>query len=85
MTRHLKPGGCWKNTPNNGNSGCFAFQKGHDVSRAVDDDPHTGWAINTYGKGDLHHWANFTLIDAITIDDASHIQVQLSCYGGKRP
>lgn len=60
-------------------------QNGHHVSRAVDNDPHTGWAINTNGKGNVAHWAHVTLKEPTTIDEASHLQLTLSFWQGTQP
>ncbi len=60
-------------------------QPGHHVARAVDDDPHTGWAINTNGKGNIAHWAHFTLRDAVTIDDPAELELALSFWQGTQP
>ncbi len=60
-------------------------QDGHHVSNAVDDDPHTGWAINTNQKGNVAHWAHFTLKNRVTIDEPAHLNLTLRFWQGTQP
>ena len=60
-------------------------QPGHDVSRAVDDDPKTGWAINTNQKGNVEHWANFVLEEPYRVDAKTTLRLKLRCDQGTKP
>ena len=60
-------------------------QSGYDVSFAVDDDPHTGWAINTNQKGNVAHWANFVLEKPFNVDKTTQLHLTLRCRQGTKP
>lgn len=59
-------------------------QPGHDVSRAVDDDLKTGWAINTNQKGNVEHWANFVLEEPYRVDGRAKLRLKLRCDQGTK-
>lgn len=59
-------------------------QSGHHISRAVDDDPHTGWAING-SQGNISRWAHFTLEEPYQADEATELTLTLSFWQGTSP
>ncbi|MGI9474690.1 MAG: PSD1 and planctomycete cytochrome C domain-containing protein [Rubripirellula sp.] len=60
-------------------------QPGHDVSRAVDRDLKTGWAINTNQKGNVEHWANFVLQDSVSFETPAQLRLTLRSRQGSKP
>lgn len=60
-------------------------QPGHDVSRAVDGDPKTGWAINTNQKGNVKRSAVFTLAETFDTGENGTLELRLVFWQQSRP
>ena len=60
-------------------------QPGHEVSRAIDGDPKTGWAINTSKKGNVRRWAAFGLAEPVIADEQGAVDVRLKFWHKSRP
>tara|TARA_R110000850_G_scaffold7010_15_gene26474 strand:- start:136 stop:3051 length:2916 start_codon:yes stop_codon:yes gene_type:complete len=60
-------------------------QSGHDISRAIDGDPKTGWAINTSQKGNVNRWAVFDLAEPVKADDQGAVDLRLKFWHKSRP
>ena len=60
-------------------------QPGHEVSRAIDGDPQTGWAINTSQKGNVARWAAFSLAEPVKADEQGAVDVRLRFWHKSRP
>ena len=59
-------------------------QSGHHISRAVDNDPHTGWAING-SQGNIARWAHFTLETPYQAERATELSLTLRFWQGSSP
>ncbi|QDS95962.1 Planctomycete cytochrome C [Roseimaritima multifibrata] len=60
-------------------------QPGHDISRTVDGNVKTGWAINTNSKGNVAHWAQFILSEPLVASEATRLRLTLRFWQGTRP
>lgn len=60
-------------------------QSQYEVSLAVDDDPKSGWAINTNQKGNVAHWAKFLLVEPIDFEIATEVRLRMRFNQGTRP
>ncbi|MEM7144400.1 MAG: PSD1 and planctomycete cytochrome C domain-containing protein [Verrucomicrobiota bacterium] len=60
-------------------------QPGHEVSRAIDGDPLTGWAINTKQKGNVARWAAFSLTEPVIADEQGAVDLRLKFWHKARP